>query len=43
MTFYVDAVMITAGTTLYPYADGFSNDWEWNGPANNATSTGPTL
>ena len=43
MTFYVDAVMITAGSTLYPYADGFSSDWEWNGTANNATSTGPTL
>ena len=39
--FDTDAVMVTQGTTEYPYGDGDSTDWVWNGTAHNATSTGP--
>lgn len=35
--------MVTQGTNTYAYADGNSQDWIWNGSANNATSTGPPL
>ena len=35
--------MVTQGTTSYNYADGYSQDWAWNGTPNNATSTGPAL
>lgn len=38
-----DGVMITEGATLYPYADGGSPNWIWNGPPNGSTSTGPAL
>lgn len=43
MTFYVDAAMVTLGNSLYTYADGNTNDWDWNGTANSSTSTGPAL
>lgn len=45
MTFYVDSVMFTEGTTLHNYADGTSSGWAWgngNGTPNNSTSTGPS-
>lgn len=42
-TFYVDGVIVTAGPTIYSYADGNSEGWAWNGEVNNATSTGPPL
>jgi hypothetical protein len=32
--------MVTAGTTTYNYADGYTTDWVWNGTPNSATSTG---
>lgn len=35
--------MVTQGTTSYNYADGDSDNWVWNGTANNSTSTGPAL
>ncbi|MDN5275378.1 MAG: hypothetical protein JWN33_27 [Candidatus Saccharibacteria bacterium] len=41
-TFDGTAVMVTAGTTLYDYADGNSANWIWNGTANNSSSTGPS-
>lgn len=37
-----DGVMVTEGSTLYPYADGSSPNWVWNGAPNNSTSTGPS-
>jgi prepilin-type N-terminal cleavage/methylation domain-containing protein len=37
----VDNVMITEGATAYPFADGNSTNWIWNGTLNNSTSTGP--
>lgn len=43
ITYYVDDVMITQGSTLYNYADGNSTNWVWNGTANASTSTGPAL
>ncbi len=42
-SFYVDDVMVTAGSTIYNFADGSSPDWVWNGTTNNSTSTGPPL
>ena len=36
----MDAVMITAGTTLYNFSDGSGNNWSWNGDTNNSTSKG---
>ena len=42
-TTYIDAVMVTAGSTLYNYVDGNSPNWIWNGTANASTSTGPPL
>ena len=41
--FYVDAVMITKGDSLYNYADGSSANWAWSATTNNSTSTGPQL
>jgi len=39
-----DGAMLTAGSTLYNYADGgSSSSWVWNGAANASTSTGPVL
>lgn len=42
-TFYVDAVMISQGSSLYDFADGDSPNWVWNGPANSSSSTGPAI
>ncbi len=42
-TFAADGYMVTEGSTLYNYADGNSQDWDWNGTQNNSTSTGPSL
>jgi len=42
-TLDITGMMITAGPTLYTYADGASPDWIWNGTANTSTSTGPAL
>lgn len=36
-------LMMTQGSTLHTYADGFSENWIWNGTENDATSTGPPL
>jgi len=38
-----DASMMTAGSTLYNYADGNSSNWVWNGAVNASPSTGPPL
>jgi Tfp pilus assembly protein PilX len=38
---YWDSIMLTQGTTDYPYKDGNTPGWAWNGTFNNATSTGP--
>ena len=36
-------LMITEGSTVYPYADPTTNSsWAWNGTPNSSTSTGPT-
>ena len=40
---WYDDIMITEGSTQYAYADGDSPGWDWNGSANNATSTGSPL
>lgn len=40
---FIDAIMLTQGSTLYNYADGSSPNWVWNGTANASTSTGPPL
>ena len=42
-TLRAGAVMIVAisGSETYTYADGSSTDWTWNGPTNNAQSSGP--
>ncbi len=37
-----DAFMLTEGSSTPAYADGGTQDWIWNGTANNSTSTGPT-
>lgn len=39
--FDVDAVMVTPGRTLYPYADGSSPNWSWTGPVHASESSGP--
>jgi len=39
----VTEAMVAKGSTLYPFADGNSTDWVWNGAVNNSTSTGPVL
>lgn len=38
---YVDSVMVTAGNTVYPYADGNSAFWKWDGASGNSQSSGP--
>jgi prepilin-type N-terminal cleavage/methylation domain-containing protein len=35
------ALMLVDGPSIYPYADGNSTGWMWNGAANSSTSTGP--
>ncbi len=42
-TLYVDAAMISEGTNVYNYGDGFSSGWVWNGTVNNSSSTGLPL
>ncbi len=39
----VDEAMLTAGTTVYTYADGSSTNWAWDGAVGTSTSTGPPL
>lgn len=41
MQFYVDAAMLTEGSTLYNYGDGDTANWIWNGTAHTVSSTGP--
>lgn len=41
-TTYIDSIMVTSGSSTYPYKDGNSQDWIWNGTTNNSTSTGPS-
>ncbi len=36
-------LMVTAGSTLYLYADGNTAGWDWTGVTNNSPSTGPPL
>lgn len=42
---YLDATaaMFYEGSTVYPYADGDSADWIWEGASNASTSKGPAL
>ncbi len=40
---YFDNFMIVQGSSTPAYADGSSDNWIWNGTANNSTSTGPAL
>ena len=42
-TFWVDAAMLVEGSTVYPYKDGASENWAWNGAAHNSASTGMYL
>jgi len=42
-TYYVDEVMLTEGPILYPYSDGNTPGWAWDGVAGNSTSRGPAL
>jgi len=42
-TFWVDAAMLVEGSTVYPYKDGTSGNWAWNGTAHNSASTGMPL
>lgn len=42
-TTYIDAVMVTSGSSAPSYADGNTTNWVWNGTVNNSTSTGPAL
>ena len=39
---YIDALMVTQGTSLYSFGDGNSTGWFWNGTPNSSTSTGPS-
>lgn len=39
----IDSLMFTQGPTLHTYADGYSDNWIWNGDPNNSTSTGSPL
>ena len=41
--FWVDSMLIQAGTVPTGYADGNSAGWVWNGAAANSTSSGPAL
>jgi hypothetical protein len=38
--FDIDGIMLTHGSTLFPYADGSSTLWSWLGTANNSVSSG---
>jgi len=40
-TFDVDAVFVAAGSANYGYADGNTAGWDWNGTADQSTSSGP--
>lgn len=40
---WFDEFMVTGGATHYAYADGDSNNWAWNGTANNSSSSGPPV
>ncbi len=42
-TFSADGLMVTAGSTLYNYADGNTANWVWNGTTNETSSTGPPI
>lgn len=39
----IDEMMLTIGTVDYPYADGQTSGWAWNGTPNSSSSTGPAL
>jgi len=41
--FEITDIMMTAGSTLYTFADGASANWAWDGQANNSSSTGIPL
>jgi prepilin-type N-terminal cleavage/methylation domain-containing protein len=41
--FYVDGAMVTQGSIDYPYADGSTLGWSWNGTTDLSTSTGPSF
>ncbi|MBL8159087.1 carbohydrate binding domain-containing protein [Candidatus Saccharibacteria bacterium] len=43
LTFDVSNCMLTAGPTLYTYADGDSPGWTWSGTAGGSASSGPSL
>jgi len=38
-----DSIMVTEGTTDYPYADGTSTNWAWTGTPHASTSNGPPV
>ena len=38
---YWDSIMLTEGSTDYPYRDGDAPGWAWNGAFNNSQSIGP--
>ena len=42
-TYYIDEIMLTEGSTVYPYADGDTPGWAWDGTPGNSTSRGPAL
>jgi len=42
-TWRASRVLITKGAHTSAYADGFSENWVWNGAQNASTSTGPPL
>lgn len=42
-TFDVTGMMMTAGDTLFNYADGGSSGWSWLGASNVSPSSGPAL
>lgn len=39
----IDSLMFTQTPNLHTYADGYSDNWVWNGEPNNSTSTGSPL
>lgn len=41
--FYIDGIMVTAGTALRTYADGSSPGWSWVATPNGSPSSGPLL
>ena len=41
LTFYVDDAIAIQGESINAYADGYSDNWIWNGTPNASTSTGP--